>query len=1622
MGADLSTLDKHDVAAALTALGEAYAPYCEACLKNGIGGAEALDLDDEDLAELGVSSRLRRKALLKKLRRAKFASTMKHEGALAFWADYSDGKASMPWSQFVDFFAAEFMDGQPDMAAAQQQALKTAIDGEDGDGIITTREFDRWASAIDLGASWTPPFAAAAALTATAAAVPPAQPPQKPRAALDVGSTLADGRFCITAFIAEGGMGAVWKAYDKKFEEYCAIKIVKAPPGPERERAIMHMQNESVITRAVKHDFIMLVNDMFLTHQPAFMACEYIDGKTLQWYIEQKSPMLSTTAIVEIGVDVLTALAHVHERGIVHRDVKPLNIMLRRVDGAATCFQVKVLDFGIAQRFTVAAGGGAAGKTMTTHGGTGGTPDYMGPLALSGALDPRVDLWAAGVTLYQTALFKLPFKRGRGHLDALPPANVARIEPPQLRSAIEQALAQDHDEGFPTAAHFLEPLKKALQKTGLTTKFDEIKRDTREGFARVQLALSVIFETSLATRKLVRALVLGEVDCPRYAFLVPVEPKGGWKKTIWKGNWKKAWKKTKFWFHNLHSHQLRLVLACGHDFKPVVCGEDGKGYLIKKEKGWVKNLFRTFGPFLKLALFTARVMLMGSGAGVLALPFLPELALDEDMLGDDLEDHIKAEHLERQIRGIDSMVAAINTGMDGFKKEQNAELDGILSAPQGKHSMAAAAAMTASEPLQAWTAKSYRSLRAVIENQDASFALTGLVQAEAGGVSEWVAPQNKEVWEMHQEKALAQEAAELALVETRRHLAEVEEGKAAAEVIAARALRRAESKEAEKRTSLQLEQPETQQGRDSLTALHTVLTLTPKIHGKIEKLQAKGTDAASIEDALDLEPGTLAVLAAKAASGLGKARKTLEKANGDNDAHMLVLRAAQKEHAGARHAAKAERRRQEEEKAALAVVVAVLAEELDKLRTDVAQGEAALDAVLVAQQAEVEAGMAAQEAAVAKLPEAVQVEFRNRTRKAFADKTREALVAPEAALEAAQAALHVRATTQQAMIGKREAALTRAMEEAGTAEAEAEAAEAEVKYKFDRWGELSKKAAGLRAGLDRCETELAGAADLAAVAAAEEAVQFVELLPSLEAYIKETRRVTAAAAAAVAAAVAVLAAVEAQQTAAAAEAAAAASKETRRVAAAAAAAAAAAVAVSAAAKAQQTAAAAAAAAAASATDGAQVSTPEAVQRQNKLLRDGGWLQKPGSLLGRAAWKKRYMKVELVRDNAMVLAFYGSEGGARKGEFAMGGAADEVAREGAAYVRVHCGAKELRLFAPPGVVDDWAAVLRLSAVDVRSKLRGMDIHCFLCAEDGVFDEEGVVRWIATKGGTQPYVNPDGGDSGTKASMSTVAAGEPKHVVQHDHSGDVANCTDDKPDSWMAVDLGDNLLVPSHYALRADCKADGASKLRHWVLEGSRDGRVWVVLREHVDDRSCDQKMGVMAWPLEARVVDGRAFCHFRIRQAGKNSSGGDELACSGMELYGRLTNAAEQLGGAGAAGGQLAGINSGASASITEQVDDVEQAPTAATEHLYVPPTYGVNCAMRKAAGGGAPADAEETKEEEEKKEDDDDEDEDEDEDEEFYEAKEGDEEEKEPPSDDGATAQAQAQRRRSFNFSFFTRK
>ena len=175
-----------------------------------------------------------------------------------------------------------------------------------------------------------------------------------------------------------------------------------------------------------------------------------------------------------------------------------------------------------------------------------------------------------------------------------------------------------------------------------------------------------------------------------------------------------------------------------------------------------------------------------------------------------------------------------------------------------------------------------------------------------------------------------------------------------------------------------------------------------------------------------------------------------------------------------------------------------------------------------------------------------------------------------------------------------------------------------------------------------------------------------------------------------------------------------------------------------------------------------------------------------------------------------------------------------------------------------------------------------------AEGDAFDERGVLFHLGTKGGTQPYANPHGGDSGVVASMSSVdflSGSDPKRLTEHRHGSAVFNYTKDKPGQWAAVDLGaSHRLVLDHYALRNDYDN---YYLRSWTLEGSNDAHTWQPLREHKNDASLADEMAVAAWALDGAAVGGRSFRHFRVRQTGKNANGYDELMCAGIELYGRL---------------------------------------------------------------------------------------------------------------------------------------
>jgi len=178
-------------------------------------------------------------------------------------------------------------------------------------------------------------------------------------------------------------------------------------------------------------------------------------------------------------------------------------------------------------------------------------------------------------------------------------------------------------------------------------------------------------------------------------------------------------------------------------------------------------------------------------------------------------------------------------------------------------------------------------------------------------------------------------------------------------------------------------------------------------------------------------------------------------------------------------------------------------------------------------------------------------------------------------------------------------------------------------------------------------------------------------------------------------------------------------------------------------------------------------------------------------------------------------------------------------------------------------------------------------------ESAFDTNGILHHIGTRGGTAAYGNPH--ESGeVVASSSSVRKGAAKHFVQRVHAAsltDISNCTENQPQSWMAVDLGEGRsLVVDHYCLRSSIsstytpQATNAFKLRKWELQGSPDGQTWQTLRAHQNDTSfAVQAMSTAAWPVDAGA---QAFRHFRVLQTGSNSSGADLLKCAGIELYGR----------------------------------------------------------------------------------------------------------------------------------------
>lgn len=236
-----------------------------------------------------------------------------------------------------------------------------------------------------------------------------------------------DGRYEITELIGVGGMADVYKANDVMENRTVAVKILK-PEFSQNEEFLRRFRNESKAIAVLSHPNIVKIYDVGFTDEIQFIVMEYIDGITLKEFIEQQG-VLKWKDALHFVTQILRALQHAHDKGIVHRDIKPQNIMLF-TDGT-----IKVMDFGIA-RFSRIDGKTLSDKTI-------GSVHYISPEQARGDMtDERSDIYSVGVMLYEMLTGRKPFDGENPVAIALKHMQETAVSPREIMPSIPEALEE----------------------------------------------------------------------------------------------------------------------------------------------------------------------------------------------------------------------------------------------------------------------------------------------------------------------------------------------------------------------------------------------------------------------------------------------------------------------------------------------------------------------------------------------------------------------------------------------------------------------------------------------------------------------------------------------------------------------------------------------------------------------------------------------------------------------------------------------------------------------------------------------------------------------------------------------------------------------------------------------------------------------------------------------------------------------------------------------------------------------------------------------------------------------------------------------------------------------------
>src|SRR5216117_3728479 len=323
------------------------------------------------------------------------------------------------------------------------------------------------------------------------------------------------GKFELHEIIGEGAMGAVWRAYDSVIRRFVALKLLSRAgrPADAQDR----FMREARAAGALQHPNIVTIYDLGESDDQLFIAMELVDGRDLSSLIALSEP-LALERKLDIVIEVLQGLSYAHERGVIHRDVKPSNVRIAS-DGS-----VKLMDFGIAR---------LQSADVTGSGSIVGTPTYMAPEQITnGAITPATDVFSVGCMLYELLCYQRPFEAESVHgvlyqvltTEPRPLRTVAPSIPAALERVVAKAMNKVPHERYESAGQMMSMLQQI--RAALSGADEEATQPLGRWTPLPRPVLKLITHASMRARLAVLGALAAVVVLLLYAPAPPADEPG----------------------------------------------------------------------------------------------------------------------------------------------------------------------------------------------------------------------------------------------------------------------------------------------------------------------------------------------------------------------------------------------------------------------------------------------------------------------------------------------------------------------------------------------------------------------------------------------------------------------------------------------------------------------------------------------------------------------------------------------------------------------------------------------------------------------------------------------------------------------------------------------------------------------------------------------------------------------------------------------------------------------------------------------------------------------------------------------------------------------------------------